>query len=329
MTNLTTEQDTTSAIDTLDGGSSIVGAGTGVESSLSNWAGDYVTNMLGKGQALGEEGYNAYMGPLTAGESTLHTKAFEGIGGLALPSDQMGVSGYTPQTFTGPSPDISAYGATGAEASGLGGMPPNLIAQYMNPYLRSALDPQIADARRQSEIDRIANASRMTKAGSFGGSRQAVLDAENQAALQRNIAGITGAGYRDAYDKAASQFNIEQDRGITTQDKINKYGLDTIGAYTDLGEIQRGIESEGIEADRLQFEEERDFPYKQVQYLQSLLQGMPIEAKSYSYAAPSELSEILSGAGGIDALYKLLFPDASKPAESTSAESTSVEGTTE
>ena len=32
----------------------------GTESSLSSWAGDYVTNMLGQGRALGEQAYEAY-----------------------------------------------------------------------------------------------------------------------------------------------------------------------------------------------------------------------------------------------------------------------------
>ena len=53
-----------------------------------------------------------------------------------------------------------------------------------------------------------------------------------------------------------------------------------------MGAVQRGIESEGITADRLQFEEERDFPYKQVQYMQSLLQGLPIGAQIVQYEEP-------------------------------------------
>ncbi len=272
----------TDVIDTTGG--DVVGKQTGIESGLAQYAGDYVTDMLGKGQALAGEGYNAYMGPLTAGESDLQAKAFEGIGSLALPTDQMGVSGYQPQQFTG-----------------------DIAQQYMNPYLQASLDPQIDAARRQSEIDRVANASRMTRAGSFGGSRQAVLDAENQAALQRNLAGITGQGYADAYTQAMNQFNTEQDRGMTAQDKINLYGSTGIQGLADMGAVQRGIESEGVTADRLQFEEERDYPYKQVQYMQSLLQGLPIEAQSYSYAQPSALSEILSGAGGIGTLYDKIF----------------------
>lgn len=276
-------QDITSGVTPVaDGG--MPSSYTGTESSLSPYAGDYVTNMLGMGRALAEEPYNAYMGPLTAGSSDLQDLAFQGIGSLSAPTDQMGVSGYTPQAFTG-----------------------DAVSQYMNPYLMQSLQPQIDEARRQSEIDRMANASRLTRAGSFGGSRQAVMDAENQAALQRNLAGITGQGYADAYRRAVDQFNVEQDRGMSAQDRINEYGLTRLGALTDAGQIQRDIASEGIAADRAQFEEERDFPYKQVQYMQSLLQGLPIESRSYTYARPSVLSEIASSTGGLGALYDKLF----------------------
>jgi len=41
------------------------------ESALSSWAGPYVTDMLGRGKALSERGYDAYGGPLTAGTSAL------------------------------------------------------------------------------------------------------------------------------------------------------------------------------------------------------------------------------------------------------------------
>ena len=287
----TTSTTSTATQDPLAGNSSIVGNVTGKESNLSNWAGDYVTDMLGQGKALGEQGYNAYMGPLTAGESDLQTQAFEGIGGFTLP-DQMGVEGYQPQQFTG-----------------------DIAQQYMNPYLQASLDPQIAEARRQSEIDRVNNASRMTQAGSFGGSRQAVMDAQNQGNLQRNLAGITGQGYADAYSQAMNQFNTEQDRGMSAQDKINLYGSTGIQGLADMGAVQRGIESEGVQADRMQFEEERDFPYKQVQYMQSLLQGLPIEAQSVNYAQPSKLSEILSGAGGLGSLYDTIFGGKAEAAE--------------
>ena len=256
---------------------------TGTESSLSTWAGPYVTEMLGRGQALASEPYYAYMGPLTAGESAAQTAAFQGVAGLAVPTEQMGA--YAPQQFT-------------AQAA----------QQYMNPYLQAALDPQIAEARRQAEVQRVQDAGRLTQAGAYGGSRQAIMESELNRNLLQNLAGITGTGYATAYDKAMQQFNVEQDREAAAQQAANTYGLAALTKQAELGAAQRGIEQEGIMAERAQFEEERDFPYKQVQYMQSLLQGLPIAAQSYSYSQPSALSNVLSGAGGIMELYDLLFP---------------------
>ena len=48
-----------------------------------------------------------------------------------------------------------------------------------------------------------------------------------------------------------------------------------------------------------QFEEEIAYPFKMNQYQASLLQGMPLETQSYSYAQPSGLANILSNASGI------------------------------
>lgn len=260
----------------------LVGQKTGTSQSLSDWAGGYVTDMLGKGAALADLPYETYTGPLTAGQSELETKAFEGIAGLTIPTDAMGA--FTPDTFS-------------AESA----------QQYMNPYLQAALNPQIEEARRQAEITRLQDAGRLTKAGSYGGSRQAVLESIGNRDLGQNLAAITGEGYRTAYDKALEQFNVEQGRGMEAQEAANIYGLSALQKIADFGAEQRAIEAEGIAADKAQFEEERDFPYKAVQFQQSLLQGLPLETQDYSYMQPSQLSSVLSGAGGLTELYDLLF----------------------
>ena len=269
---------------TSTGDDPLLGKQTGQESSLSNWAGDYVTDMLGKGQALGDLDYQAYTGPLTAGESELQQTAFSGLAGLTIPTDSMGA--FTPGTFD----------ATTA-------------SQYMNPYLMAALDPQIAEARRQAEIQRIKDAGRLTKAGAFGGSRQAVMEAEGARNLLRNIGDITAEGYATAYDRSMQQFNTEEDRKKAAQELNNLYGLSALRAQLESGGTQRDIEQQGVDADIKQFEEERDYPYKQVQYLQSLLQGMPLAAQSYTYQGESDLNQLLNliggGAGGLEDIIEI------------------------
>ncbi len=248
--------------------------------SLSPWAAGYVTDMLGKGQALANQPYQAYTGPLTAGASAGQQAAFQGIAGLAVPTQQMGA--FQPQQFTA-----------------------QQAQNYMNPYLQAALDPQIEEARRQAQIQRLQDASRLTQAGAYGGSRQAIMESELNRNLLQNLSGIVGTGYQTAYDKATQQFNVEQDRAQRAQELVNQYGLAALSKQAELGGIQRGIEQEGIAADLAQFEEERDFPYKQVQYQQSLLQGLPIAAQQYSYQEASPLSQFVEAAGGIATIVDL------------------------
>jgi len=285
MATTTPTTTTTTAATTGASADPLVGKQTGSESALSSWVGPYVTEMLGRGQALASEPYQAYMGPLTAGESGLQQQAFGGIGGLAIPTQEMGA--FTPTSFT--------------EAG--------TAEQYMSPYLQASLQPQIDEARRQAQIQRLADAGRLTKAGAYGGTRQALMESELNRNLLSNLAGITGAGYQKAYESGRQQFNTEQERARAAQDALNTYGLAALTKQADLGAQQRAIEAAGIEADRAQFEEERDFPYKQVQYMQSLLQGLPLAAQTYSYQQPSALSNILSTSGGIMDLYDMLFGD--------------------
>jgi hypothetical protein len=67
----------------------------GRSSSLSPWAGPYVTDMLGKASALGNRPYEGYGGELTAGASNLQNQAFSGLANLAVPQ------AFTTGSFTG------------------------------------------------------------------------------------------------------------------------------------------------------------------------------------------------------------------------------------
>ena len=252
-------------------GTALAGGLTGSESSLSNWAGPYVTNMLAQGQALANQPYQAYTGQLTAGTSPLQQQAFQGAAGLSTPTN---MGGFNAQSFTGQ----------------------GIAQQYMNPYLQAALDPQLAEARRQSQITQTQNAGKLTGAGAYGGGRQAIMDAETQRNLATNLANITGQGYSTAYDKAMQQFNVEQQAAQQAQNLTNQYGFNVLGQQAGLGQTQRGIESEAVAAERAQFEEERLNPYKMVQFQQSLLSGLPLAAQTYNTAQPSWLQSLASGA---------------------------------
>jgi hypothetical protein len=267
--------------------------------------------------------YQAYMGQLSSGESPLQTSAFNTATNLQTPASigtaatSAGTIGTAAQGLKY-TPTTTSFDATQAQ-------------NYMNPYLQASLNPQLDEARRQSQITQQGNAAKMTQAGAFGGSRGAIMDAETQRSLGTNLANITGAGYNTAFNNAQNQFNADQTRKMQENQFGAGFGLqglqaglqaaqtqgslgvqqsqadiNKLNAQLTAGGQQRGIESEGIAADKAQFEEARANPYKMIQYQQSLLQGLPLAAQSYQGIEPSALLKASQGASTVNALLKNL-----------------------
>lgn len=282
---------------------------------LADWASPYITNYLGQAQALSQSPYQAYQGPLTAGQSGLQTQAFQGLGSLTVPSSigtaadtagslatKAGNLSYTPTT--------TSFDATQAQ-------------NYMNPYLQASLNPQLDEARRQSQITQQQNAAKMTQAGAFGGGRQAILDAETQRSLGTNLANITGQGYNTAFNNAQTQFNADQARkmqeaqygagfglqglqagmqGAQTQGNLgniqNQATLANLGQQLAGGAQERGITSEGVGADLAEFEKQRQYPYQQVQFQRDMISGLPTGSVTNTAGQMSGIGSLLSTLGG-------------------------------
>ena len=389
---------------------STVGQPAGTSGVLSEFAGEYVSDMLGKTRALADKPYNAYGGPLTAGASGLQNQAFGGYGALD-PNQQTGIGsfgfGAGPGSFGFGSAAGQGYApgftAGSADMSGMGmnrfqnnynpqAFTGQAAQQYMNPYLQAALNPQIAEVRRQEAITQSQDAGRAAQAGAFGGSRSFIMDAERARNTGQQIADITGQGYARAFDTAQGQFNTEQQRlmadrdarmgqfnteeemrqriaevgidqfneeqaGLRTdeaarrgqfnteadrlsafderrrsqfntetdrdmqfdEDRRNqfneeerrriaggesdrRYGLDSLSAINRAGADQRAIEQEGITADYLQYQQEQQYPYEQLQFMQSMLEGLPVAARETSYVQPSGFEDFGSGLASLMAL---------------------------
>jgi hypothetical protein len=350
------------------GTAKVTGAGT-VTSSLSPWAQGYVGDMLEKGAALADKPYEAYGGQLTAGTSPLQQQAFTAASNLAIPasvgqaSEQIKTAGqklgnlsYSPITATNQYSATTPYTASNI---GIDQFNTENMQRYMNPYMQMALDPQIAEARRQSEITQMGNASKLAQAGAFGGSRGALMQSEAQRNLGSNLANITGQGYNTAFDKALAAFNTQQGLGLQAQQsneasrqfganqalsnaqnaaqygqqaqgqniqqqqfganyglsglqgqlsagtalgnlglQENQAGLANLNAQLGAGSTQSAIEQAALDAERGQFQESQLYPYKQLQFQQSLLTGLPISAQTATDNG-SMFSDLAAGIGSI------------------------------
>lgn len=276
------------AIAFVEGG--VTPASTSTTDVLSEWAGPMVSGMLSKGFAASNAPYQTYQGPLTAGASDLQNQAFAGASDLAK-------TGYTPTQFTTGTFDTAAAN------------------KYMNPYISASLDPQLKELQRQAKISSMADTDKLSQAGAYGGSRQAILQGEQNRNLLDKSQSLISSGYKDAYDKAMGQFNTEQTRGMEAQKAGEEsrqyganYGTTAVKNLADLGATQRTIEQEGLTADKTQFEEERDNPMKMAQYQASLLSKLPISTQNQN-VNQSPYSQLIGSASDLqqlkDALSKL------------------------
>jgi hypothetical protein len=255
---------------------------TGQQAGFSNWAGDYGTDLMGQGRALANMPFQQYMGPLTAGPSALQNKVTQGLESINFP-------GNLGQSFT--SAGTPTIGTDGQPVGGGG-----IASSYMNPYLKNVLDPQLEELRRQSQINLQPSLAKLTQSGGYGGGRQAIMESEAGRNLLNAQNTAIGTGYANAYDKAMQQFNTEQGQAKTLADMMAGQGA-----------TNRAIEAEGVAADKAQFEEARANPFKMVQFQQSLLSGMPINASDYTIQDQSNLQKVAQGVNTVDEMLRVLY----------------------
>ena len=277
----------------------------GSESSLSTWAGPYVTDMLGAAQEYAERPFQQYKGEFTAGPSALQTKAFQGIGGLTVPTAFQTAGQQAQQT----------YGAAQQYMPTVG-----TVQSYMNPYLEAVLEPQRREATRQADIARQQMQGRMAQAGAYGGSRQAIMEAEAQRNLQTLLGDITGKGYAGAYDAARAQRQADIDaglRGLAAQTAATQAltsagtqeqaaGLQNIAQQLAAGATQRDIEQQGLTADYNQYLRELQYPQQQLEFQRQMIAGLPVASASFYQPAPSAFQSAAGGTATALELLKLL-----------------------
>ncbi len=77
---------------------------------------------------------------------------------------------------------------------------PYATSAYMNPYLSASLAPQLEEARRQYDITGLQQQSQAARAGAFGGSREAIMAAENRRNMAQQMNQMIGQGYNQAFN---------------------------------------------------------------------------------------------------------------------------------
>jgi hypothetical protein len=102
----------------------------------------------------------------------------------------------------------SMYGGLGAQTGlsyGQQAQDPSAVQGFMNPYIQASLQPQLAEMERQYGISGAQQQSQAAKSGAFGGSREALMAAENQRNKNTAMNQVIGQGYNQAFNNAQQQ----------------------------------------------------------------------------------------------------------------------------
>lgn len=89
---------------------------------------------------------------------------------------------------------------------------PGVASAYMSPYMQNVVDIGKREAQRQADIAETQRGAQAVGAGAFGGSRQAIMEAEAQRNLAQQMGDIQAKGSQAAYEQAAAQFQQDQAR---------------------------------------------------------------------------------------------------------------------
>jgi hypothetical protein len=232
-------------------------ASTSSTSGLAPYAGDYITSTLGKANALANAPVPVYTGQLTAGTSPLQEKAFNDFGKLTGSMNDFGT-----------------------------------VQSYMNPYINSVMNQQSDEARRQSQITQTGINAQATQQNAFGGSRSAIMNAENNRNLGTTLANIQSAGLNRAYDNAMNQ-----------QVQAGQYGLNALNAKMGAGAAQRGIEQDALTASQNQFNKNSQAPFDILKWKMSLLGNLPVGSDTTTQNT-SPYSDWLGGLGSAVGILK-------------------------
>ena len=260
----------------------------------------YITDILERAQAQEEArqetGYPVYPGPRIAQFTPEERAAQAGIVSLVGASQ--------------PSFDI-ARGLTAAAA--MEDTAP-AIQSRMSPYMQNVVDIQKREAQRDADIRRQQLAAQAVGARAFGGSRDAIQQAEFDKNLQQQLADIQATGQQAAFQQAQQSLaNLRQRQmgagqqmaGLGTAQQAS--AMKELGALAGVGEQQRQQQQKALDLGFQQFREEQTYPEASLQQYQSIIRGFPIsptttQTQQAILPQPSLSQQLIGGAGALAGL---------------------------
>lgn len=285
--------------------------------SLPAWMEGPLKNSFQQATALtdiNQNPYQSYGGERVAQFTPLQNQAFQTAENMQTSQAGqagIGAAGMATMGALGTRYDPYQTGQFGAQAG-----------SYMSPYIEQSLNPQLREAQRASEIQRNMDQARAVGQGAFGGSRQAIVEAERQRNLGMQMGDIRDRGYQAAFDRAQNQFNTEQQlreqsrqygaglglqglqTALTGAGQLGTLGGQQFAQQRDITNLQSALGlqqqqqvQQGLDTQYQDFQNRQRYPYEQLSFLAGLAKGMPASGTTSVYSPGASTGSQLLGAG--------------------------------
>jgi hypothetical protein len=295
-----------------EGGRIIYGGGGGTPSNttaqqtsiseLPEWARGYAKDTLAKTSALtdiNQNPYQQYGGQRIAGFTPMQQQAQQGASDMQT-SGQLGIGS-----------DLATAAGMGSLNTGQFGS--QQAAQYMNPYMEAALEPQLRGAARSAQMARNQQSGEAVGRGAFGGSRDAIIKAEGERNLMTQLGDIRNQGYNTAFNNAQQQYNTDQSRrlqglgqGIQAAGTLGQLGQTQYGQQMGINQLQnqyggqqQAQQQQVLGQNYQDFLNQQNYPYKQLGFMSDMIRGLPLGQQSTSaiYQPPPNALQTASALG--------------------------------
>ena len=316
--------------------------------SVQPWAQPYITNYLNQAQNLAANQQT----PELLNQSYVEAKGLQLPGGFASGARLAEAGG---QGSLSTAPIALGYGQRGAQygeqgtkygemGSAMGQVAaragdlyaaqatnPMAVQQYMSPYMQNVVDYQKQQAVRDFAKQTPMLQAQAVGQGAYGGSRQAIVQAEANRALNSQLQGIEALGQQQAFQNAqqaqqyganlglqGQQIGMQGQQlglaGLGTAMQGQQIGLQGVGGAQQgyAGATQAGGTLGNIAAQEAQARlaalqlknqfgmQQQMFPYQQAQFQQQMMANLPFQSTSTTsqgFQAPPNYLSQLGGLG--------------------------------
>lgn len=328
------------------GGGTTQSTGTTYQTNIPEYARPYVESMLGATQQqlfntqqtpsgdIELTGFREYV-PYSANPqdyvapfSPLQKSAMAGTAALQTP-EQIGYG--TEMVGRGGLGALQTAGQAGmaGERYARQATSPMATRAYMSPYIESALSPQLREMERQYTMTGQQERAKASAAGAFGGTRDALMQAENQ--RNKNIAmnQAIGQGYQNAFQAAQQAQQFGANLGLQGQQAaLQGYGQagtlgsqlgnlgqqelaaqqGILGAQYQMGSQEQAMQQQMINQAIQNYATAQQYPLMQLGFMSNMLRGLPMQSTSTQQyvATPSNFQQAVGAAGTGASMYNAM-----------------------